>query len=632
MEAFIIFSINLFCIFLFSSIIFLIGKLIVKRILGVPEFVNNFYHLSAYYTLIGSLCVILIFSVIITSGKTINWGILIAFILLFYQKPKQKSKINRSQNLWSYLSLIISVLLVFLLNYVFLNFPSDLHSIKGDNDFYFYSKISQGLVLNHSENALTAIGNSNSVSFPMLYHYGDLYLNAFSKLLFNNLNYSTSLALLIYPFLISITLLIIVAEIKKFEINFRRNYLTFILGILIILGFCYLFDSYNSAFYNLVKVHFDRFLFGSKNLLLFPIVIFIFLSINYKTYQIVIPFSIFGICIYSTTIPALISLSLFVLYISFKNYNFKSKNSFLIFLKSERKIILSFLLMCLFIFYIMTLTKAFENVQIDSASRNWSTKLIMLIEYTIAPLISSPILLIILTMTIVNNFKKQKHFFELLTPIFSALFVFFCCAIFIVNNHEVPEIKQSISNISGPILISLIVVYIIRLKTLQLYSIIFLLLIVSGFNVSKRFYRFSEIKKEELTKNDFDDLKRNVSRNFLNSTKWAVIGPKFSTKPTYSFNNFYYPFMEFDNVNVPIDISYYFYSDAKFKFGNSPFFKRSEIQSLKSLNNRKKLIESCRRLNIEFILFIEKDFFIDFKIKNLKILYAKGGYYLYRIS
>ena len=632
MELLINFSNNLVFVLFFSSIAFLFGKLIVKRVIGIPHFINNFCHISAFYTLIGTLSIILIVSVIFTRGETINWGILLGLVFLFSQKPKQERKISKIQNLKAYLALLISVTVIFLLKFIFLNFPDDLYSIKGDNDFYFYAKTSHGLIQNHSENVFVAIGNTNALDSPVLYHYGDLYLNAFSKLIFYNINYTTSLALIIYPFLVSVTLLFIIGEIKKSQSIFQKSHWAFILGILIILGWCFLINAYDSPLYNLIKIHFDRFLFDSKNLMLFPIILLIFLSIHYKSYQYVIPLSIFGICMYSTSIPALFFLSAFVLFLSFKNYSIQSLNSILFILKSERKIILSFIIMCLFILAIMTLTKAFEHVQIESISRSWNTKFIMVMEYTFSPFLSSPILLFIFTLFIFNNYKKKHSNFKALIPLLCGLFVFFFCAIFIVKNHEAGEIRQSLSTISGPILISLIVIFITRLETVQVFSIALLLVILSSFNINKKVNDFSNTSaREELSEKEFSDLSRIISREFLNSTKWIVVGPKVSPYPNYSFNNFYFPFMEFDNINIPIDMSYYFYSDVNFKFFNSKFFKPTEIQSLNSLGNCKTLVEECKKSNIEFILFVKNDFFKDTKKINVKRLYDKREFYLYRI-
>ncbi|MBM3185361.1 MAG: hypothetical protein FJZ67_03600 [Bacteroidetes bacterium] len=522
--------------------------------------------------------------------------------------------------------------MIFTLKFIFLNFPENIYSIKGDNDFYFYAKTSQGLIQHHSENVFKAIGNTDTFDFPVLYHYGDLYLNAFSKLIFYNVNYTASLALIIYPFLISVTLLFIIGEIKNSKSNFQKSHWAFIVGILIILGWCFLIHAYDSPLYNLVKIHFDRFLFDSKNLMLFPIIFLIFLSINYKSYQNVIPLSIFGICMYSTSIPALFFLSVFVLFLSFKNFSIQSWNSMLISLKSERKIIFSFVIMCLFILAIMTLTKAFENVKMESIPRSWTTMFIMLLEYTFSPFLSSPVILFIFALLLYNSFKEKSIKLEFFLPILSALFVFFCCAIFIVKNHENPEIRQTVSTISGPILISLITIYLSRLATVQVLSIAILLVILSSFNFNEEVNDFNKNSREELSKKEFSDLNRIISREFLISTKWIVIGPKVFLSPNYSFNDFYYPFMEFDNVNVPIDMSYYFYSDVNFKFSNSKFFKPTEIQSLSSLGNCKTLIKACKKLNIKFILFIKKDFLKNTKIINVERLYDKGDFYLYRIN
>lgn len=321
----IIFIISLF---LFLILFFLLGKIILLF--------TNFNSTQKYFRIFLELVIGLIFSVtsyslIKTSGKTINFlFVFLALGAFFHARNKKAFFLNNTFSIKFILKDIFRVLIFsvpIFLTFLIFHFRINEGFMIPEPDYFIYSQWSEGLNISHNENLshVDYLFNPELFSGVQTYHFFDLWVNAITNNISGNAVFS--LLYVSYPLLTTILFLGIISIWEFF--NAKINFLIIAVSFLLLFVQARHFPVYRGfleEYTNLALIlNTSSFSMWGKKLI--PIYIFAILAFNLflrkKNYLAIL--SLLALPVVNTgTLPSIL-MALFLYVVFYENKNRKKQ-------------------------------------------------------------------------------------------------------------------------------------------------------------------------------------------------------------------------------------------------------------------------------------------------------------------
>jgi len=583
---------------------------------------KNFYISFVEKSIIGFAVISAFTAIYATKFITVNTIVLLLIMLwpvLYKLLEKDKNTIQvKFNNKNEKSSNKINWLLVFLAGTVIFNYTFWL-GIGSSNVFFadwlFYAKLSRTIFDTGIEGTSSLYYNFSPQESISLYHYGDLWYNAFVLKLFktseiNSLLYNT------YPLLHTITFILIFGMIENY---FKNKYLVIIASFALLYGIKIFFSEININLYGLTHMYrgLPLFTFASKLLYIHSIIL---LGLYYLHNKKIAGFSIMmglAIVFHNTLIPSLAGGTILLIVLLFCANKTKYKLNY-------QYSISAFFIILLTIGLILIFNYIFSSSSSLSAGMTIypiKTHIILFVEFLIKPFIEYPVIVIGIIITIILKKLTKDNILIL-------FFIFSCIAgagFFVALNHNLLGSQQAISNIS-PVLITFFGY--ILLGKIEKKTFLYIILIIM---TASGIYNFSMNKKHE-QKLSHPEIAYSINfkhriTNLLGETQapfnWAILSNKqIIERWNYTYLSKGHELLKHNNINFPLEIGPYFNnieSYCKYEDNHqSPLCKFYSEHG----TDTEKLIQFLKELEIKYI-YIENENNIDSSFLNNLALVLK---------
>jgi hypothetical protein len=501
---------------------------------------------------------------------------------------------------------IVLMSFTFLLSFSFFillnNFPNSIEDVTLNGDFSFYGKLSKLLIEIGQENPMIVYSHFMKVQGNEAYHYGDLWYTAIYSKVFG---ISTNVFLMFgsYPLLFSTGIIGLMGWFKNQTITSSLvNYLTL---IILILG-CSIILPFEFGWLNEAKFWYSG-IIGTdtksiKTLILFPLVvlIFTFLDCNHKFK--IVSILLIGMGAYSSVVPAFTGFGFVFLFIC----NFiEIKNGNTLSIVKDKSLWFFTVGVIFILIYGLSTSGIYEySPVLFEITKNEA--FISSIEYLTYPFL---VFLIVPLGLLILMIKDGVEKYLL---VFTLLIATSCSSIlYIMLNIFNCEINQVLLNSAFPLfVVASIYIYLkLEVHPIPKYSILFVMLISSYFNINKTLHR--EIYNVDSLPSLI--FKKKVMSSFIDGkSNWVMINKKPWWKWNYSLivpGGF---IMNHKYSSYPLDISKVLNGGFIPQFETSPFaVKGFTVESFLTDNKFDFLYSENENLIPEKIKPIIKKLYVD---------------------
>lgn len=600
-----------FIYYLITLLLIYIAGFSWSKVFKINNSGNNFLVSISEKILLGIFIIIIFTSFYSCSYRTINIVLLILILIYSYLKGRtiEYKAINKERkNIWSF-TLIIGVFsIVYLYHYLGTVFKGDL---------MFYAKLSKSIFETGIENSSSLYANFYNDKSIGLYHFSELWLNAFVFKLFN-INELESLLYIVYPLLHGLTFITLLGIVYDYFRSIGASLLvTFALlyGIGIIKYQYHFIDSVDRAIWYYGIPYFA----SSKFLITYPIVFLAFYEFiknkNYPIFSILI-----SVCIlvYISFIVGFIAGVAGLILIYLIDYKFKI-------FKFPHKSIIWFVLPIISTGLIFVLIKVLNSLNspdsiIASTSQNWKNYIYPIstyindfkyflgtfIRYFTYPFVLYPLTLIGL---LIYCYKKAFNKNEALLIIVILIAFIGAAAYNMLFSKLMSETNQALSNILPQIMIFLSLIIITKIKNLK--HIYIITAVISIFGIYNLYYAgsFTKYKLSNHQKNLIE-----IADSSKIDFKWAYYSERYWSRWTYNTNICANPILRSSKAVFPIEIAPLFSDSLDYYCNravniNSPI---CEFYNSTELNNQN-IINFLLKNKIDYVYFentnnVNKDF------------------------
>lgn len=576
------------------------------RILNKNSFVEaaNSFICTAERIVFGISIIISCIALFYTKGYTVQVISLFAILLLLIQ-TRNHNKLCFATIKINGIVVVITLIISFLI-YIFHYFTFHLP------DFVFYGKLSDSLITTQSESYINLYKTYGVNQTLSLYHFGELWLNAFVSRLFH-LNSIFSLKDILYPFFHIITFLLI------FGLVFQKTmklWLAFLFSCALLYGSTILFypiltpeqGHYTFWFYGLPDIT------SFKSLIVYP---FVILSFYYLHENKIVPF---------VTILVLVTAHSFTLWIALVG----TLILLLMYMFSVKQYKFSiYILVSIFLLLVLSLAPSFLNTEnresigikhyiypIPHYFIHASEYLLRFVDYISRPLILYPFVIVGILLGRTSFTKSDK------VALFTVFFSILSSVLFITFFYSYKESTQALSNILPALMIFATYLCLMNLnhKKQMIFSVF--LVVFALLNIYKT-YPFT---KGKILLSVFEKNLYEFSQQKLQKQNWAYYSEKYWSTYTYNGNIAASPILLAPNTIMPIEVAPVFDTCSVGFYGKNPSYPLQNIH-----NSVPDLLKYFKKYGITYIYIENTETIPKALLKNLRPLVTKKGVGMYKI-